>query len=173
MLVNLRAKHEIADLKDKLKEGDLSDDQKRRIERQINDAEIALREVGDVHNLATGIGRWEGYLNSIKSLVVQQEPCSWLNTQWRLFNADKNKFTPVKKVTLEKIPGVEIYVSKKDRNRVQNAYNEMGEALYYATPRSLFRTFFYNGELFARGLYKNNEQLKELLKSSGAGVFRG
>ena len=172
MLVNLRAKHEIADLKDKLKEGDLSDDQKRRIERQINDAEIALREVGDVHNLATGIGRWEGYLNSIKMLggsTGTNVVGSILNGDF--FNADKNKFTPVKKVPLEKMPGVEIYVAKKDRNKVQNAYNEMGEALYYATPRSLFRTFFYNGELFARGLYKNNEQLKELLKSSGAGVL--
>jgi hypothetical protein len=169
MLVNLRTKHEIADLKDKLKKGDLSDVEKRRIERQINDAEIALREVGDVHNLATGIGRWEGYLNSIKMLggpTGTNVVGSILNGDF--FNADKNKFAPVKVVPLEKMPGVEIYIAKKDRNKVQNAYNEMGEALYYATPRSLFRTFFYNGELFARGLYKNNEQLKELLNGLGA-----
>ncbi len=169
MLVNLRAKHEIGMLKDMLKEGNLSDDKRRKLERQINDAEIALREVGGVYKLATGIGRWEGYLNSIKMLggpTGTNVVGSILNGDF--FNADKNKFTPVKKVPLEKMPGVEIYVAKKDRNKVQNAYNEMGEALYYVTPRSLFRTFFYNGELFARGLYKNNEQLKELLDGLGA-----
>jgi hypothetical protein len=69
------------------------------------------------------------------------------------------------------MPGVEIYVAAKSHNKLSSAYNEMGEALYYATPRSLFRTFFYNGELFARGLYKNNEQLKNLLNTAGAGVL--
>jgi len=169
MLVNLKTKYEIAALKDRLKEGNLSDNEKRRIERQINDAEIALREVGDVHSLSAEVGRWEGYLNSIRMLggpTGTNVVGSILNGDF--FNADKNKFAPVKKVPLEKMPGVEIYVAKKDRNKVQNAYNEMGEALYYATPRSLFRTFFYNGELFARGLYKNNEQLKELLDGLGA-----
>ncbi len=169
MLVNLKTRQEIDMLKDRLKEGNLSANEKRKIERQINDAEIALREVGGVYNLATGIGRWEGYLNSIKmlgGLTGTNVVGSILNGDF--FNEGKNKFAPVKKVSLEKMPGVEIYVAKKDRNKVQNAYNEMGEALYYVTPRSLFRTFFYNGELFARGLYKNNEQLKELLGGLGA-----
>jgi len=169
MLVNLKTRQEIDMLKDRLKEGNLSANEKRKIERQINDAEIALREVGGVYNLATGIGRWEGYLNSIKmlgGLTGTNVVGSILNGDF--FNEGKNKFAPVKIVPLEKMPGVEIYVAKKDRNKVQNAYNEMGEALYYATPRSLFRTFFYNGELFARGLYKNNEQLKELLNGLGA-----
>jgi len=169
MLVNLKTKYEIAALKDRLKEGNLSDNEKRRIERQINDAEIALREVGDVHSLSAEVGRWEGYLNSIRMLggpTGTNVVGSILNGDF--FDAGKNKFAPVEKVPLEKMPGVEIYVAKKDRNKVQNAYNEMGEALYYATPRSLFRTFFYNGELFARGLYKNNEQLKELLNGLGA-----
>jgi len=169
MLINLKTKHEIGILKDRLKKGNLSDDEKREIERAINDAEIVLREIGGVHSLSAEVGRWEGYLNSIKMLggpTGTNVVGSILNGDF--FNADKNKLTPVKKVPLEKMPGVEIYVAKKDRNKVQNAYNEMGEALYYATPRSLFRTFFYNGELFARGLYKNNEQLKELLDGLGA-----
>ncbi len=173
LLINLdKIKQETYALKDRLKEGNLSADEKKEIERAIKDKEKVLREVGGAHSLFTGIGKWEGYLNSIKMLggpTGTNVVGSILNGDF--FNADKNKFAPVKKVPLEKMPGVEIYVAKKDRNKVQNAYNEMGEALYYATPRSLFRTFFYNGELFARGLYKNNEQLKELLKSSGAGVL--
>jgi hypothetical protein len=143
MLINLKTKHEIGILKDRLKKGNLSDDEKREIERAINDAEIVLREIGGVHSLSAEVGRWEGYLNSIKMLggpTGTNVVGSILNGDF--FNADKNKLTPVKKVPLEKMPGVEIYVAKKDRNKVQNAYNEMGEALYYATPRSLFRTFF-------------------------------
>lgn len=170
LLINLdKIKQETYALKDRLKEGNLSADEKKEIERAIKDKEKVLREVGGAHSLFTGIGKWEGYLNSIKMLggsTGTNVVGSILNGDF--FNADKNKFTPVKKVPLEKMPGVEIYVAKKDRNKVQNAYNEMGEALYYATPRSLFRTFFYNGELFARGLYKNNEQLKELLDGLGA-----
>lgn len=170
LLINLdKIKQETYALKDRLKEGNLSADEKKEIERAIKDKEKVLREVGGAHSLFTGIGKWEGYLNSIKMLGGP----TGTNVVGLILNGDffdprKNNLTPVKKVTLEKIPGVEIYVSKKDRNRVQNAYNEMGEALYYATPRSLFRTFFYNGELFARGLYKNNEQLKELLNGLGA-----
>ena len=175
LLINLdKIKQETYALKDRLKEGNLSADEKKEIERAIKDKEKVLREVGGAHSLFTGIGKWEGYLNSIKMLGGP----TGTNVVGLILNGDffdprKNNLTPVKKVTLEKIPGVEIYVSKKDRNRVQNAYNEMGEALYYATPRSLFRTFFYNGELFARGLYKNNEQLKELLGGLGAAGVLG
>jgi len=174
MLINIKTRQEIDALKGKLKEGNLSADQKREIERAINDAEIVLREVGGVHNLATGIGRWEGYLNSRKMLGG----LSRTNLVGSILNGDffdprKNKRSPVESKKIEEMPGVEIYVFKKDPkgNRVMNAYNEMGEALYYATPRSLFRTFFYNGELFARGLYKNNEQLKGLLNGAGAGAL--
>ncbi len=175
LLINLdKIKQETYALKDRLKEGNLSADEKKEIERAIKDKEKVLREVGGAHSLFTGIGKWEGYLNSIKMLGGP----TGTNVVGLILNGDffdprKNNLTPVKKVTLEKIPGVEIYVAKKDRNKVQNAYNEMGEALYYATPRSLFRTFFYNGELFARGLYKNNEQLKELLGGLGAAGVLG
>jgi len=174
MLINIKTRQEIDALKGKLKEGNLSADQKREIERAINDAEIVLREVGGVHNLATGIGRWEGYLNSRKMLGG----LSRTNLVGSILNGDffdprKNKRSPVESKKIEEMPGVEIYVFKKDPkgNRVMNAYNEMGEALYYTTPRSLFRTFFYNGELFARGLYKSNEQLKGLLNGAGAGAL--
>jgi len=174
MLINIKTRQEIDALKGKLKEGNLSADQKREIERAINDAEIVLREVGGVHNLATGIGRWEGYLNSIKTIAgprASNVVGSILNGDF--FDPRKNKSSPVESKKIEEMPGVEIYVFKKDPkgNRVMNAYNEMGEALYYTTPRSLFRTFFYNGELFARGLYKSNEQLKGLLNGAGAGAL--
>ena len=172
MFIKLKTQKQITDLKDKLREGNLSADEKREIENAINDAEIALRSIGGRHNVVANIGKWEGYLNSLKMLggPLGTNVVGAIITG-DYFDPGKNNLTPVEKRKIVEMPGVEIYVAAKSHNKLSSAYNEMGEALYYATPRSLFRTFFYNGELFARGLYKNNEQLKNLLNTAGAGVL--
>ncbi len=172
LFVNLRRKEEIAALQAQLKKGGLSPDERRETERKIRDAEIAQKVVGGRNTIVTNIGKWEGYLGTISMLggpLGTNVVGSVLSGDF--FDSRKNQFAPVQAVKVQGMPGVEIYVAKKDKNKVQNVYNEMGEALYYATPRALFRTFFFNGELFARGLYKTNGQLKELLDASGTGVL--
>jgi hypothetical protein len=78
------------------------------------------------------------------------------------FDEGKNTFSPV---TKKNIAGVSILEARKAEGRgssFKNAYNAMGESLYYMTPKSIFRTLFINGEGFARVLNHNNKMLREL-----------
>jgi len=142
---------------------------KSELQKQIKDTKGALRSL-DGSTFFGQIGKWEGYINSLKTVygpAGTNVAASIINGEF--FNEGKNKvLNPIEILKDDegkaiKYGGVEIFVAKKlqtpngNDRKVLNLYNKMGENLYYMTPRSLFRTFFFNGEGFARFL-KNQEE---------------
>jgi hypothetical protein len=128
MFINLKTKQQIADLKDKLKAGNLSVNEQRQIKRAINDAEVALKTVGGRQNFVSNVGQWEGYLNSIKMLggpLGTNVVGSILSGDY--FDPRKNSFAPVQSIGFKEIPGVEIYAAKIDRKIVKKENYEMLE----------------------------------------------
>lgn len=178
VLVNLRTEKQIKDLSDRLARAStsptdpsyLSATERARITRAINDG-IAAREIlGWKQNLISSIGKWEGYINSINNVwggVMGAQALIPSMIDGSFFDEGKNTLSPV---TKKKVAGVDILVPRKAEgpgSTIKNAYNAMGESLYYMTPRSIFRTFFVNGEGFARLLNQNNNMLKYLSNTFG------
>lgn len=128
--------------------------QKKELRKQLKDAQSALRVI-DGHTLFGQIGKWEGYLNS-------------LNTVWGPYGSnvipsilngsfyDKNRNTFLLPVSEKEVGGVKIFVTREEKGMkpIIKKYNSMGANLYYATPRSVMRTLFYNGEGFAYLLHR-------------------
>ncbi len=163
IMINLRNESQMNDLKIAFqKEKDPA--RKLEIEEAIKDGEIARKLLGDRNNLFARIGRIEGYLDSINGVWggIAGAPNlvpSILNGDF--FDERKNGvFSPV---TEGIVGGVKILKAKKSTGRgsaIKNAYNQMGESLYYVTPRSILRTVLFNGEGFAFLLGKQLESIK-------------
>ncbi len=172
VMINLRTKKQIEDLKKKLNTPNLTPKERARINQAIQDGGTALRLVGGGTLLISAIGRWEGYINSINT--VWGGFIGAKNLVPSIFNGDffdsgKNPQGPTTESALgiKGLEGMKIIVARTGDNKLMNAYNQMGEALYYMTPRSVFRTLFINGEGFARILYRNGMSLKNAEKDFG------
>lgn len=127
---------------------------KKELKAQLKDSTAALTLLTS-NTIMGRIGTWEGYLGSIKGVWLGENGGNLLPAilNGDFFDGRKNNVgNPVEE---KSIGGVKIYVAKRLKNSankertVLNAYNKMGESLYYLTPRSIFRTLFYNGEGFA------------------------
>jgi hypothetical protein len=179
VMINLRTQKQIEDLTAKLADPSLSPIARARISQAILDGEAALESVwGGQTSLVSTIGKWEGYINSINAtwggvMGAQNLVPSILNGDF--FDPDKNTTGPTKSIEsgIKDLEGMKIVVARTDKNRVINAYNQMGESLYYMTPRSIFRTFFVNGEGFARLLNRDVMGLKDLESKLGGFGVRG
>ncbi len=171
-LVNLRTKKQIRDLQELLRDPNLPQSQRTRIEDAVNQGEMALRLVGGRTVLISTIGKWEGYVNSINNvwggvLGAQNLVPSVLNGDF--FDPGKNTLGPTE--VTSKL-GTKITVARTGSNKLLNAYNQMGESLYYMTPRSLFKTFLVNGEGFGRIYLRQSNALMQMgsdLGGFGAG----
>lgn len=141
------------------------------VEEELEKSEKALKEITDnmdrsmsfqfgTERLFANIGRLEGYYHSLEDihggLLGTNVLASVLNgtfydpTRNSLFTRPNNE-SSLKLGDLE----IKFYVPKDDENNlVKRAYYEMGTNLYYMTPKSLFKTLFYNGEGFAYLLNK-------------------
>lgn len=173
LLINLRTKKQIGDLTKKLTDPSLTPTQRARINQAILDGETSLRLVGGRALLVSSIGRWEGYINSINTVwggVMGAQSLVPSILDGKFFDSGKNPLGPTtesNKLGVKGLEGMKVVVAKKGNNKVINTYNQMGEALYYLTPRSVFRTLFVNGEGFARQLIRNNMGLLEAQTSMG------
>lgn len=162
--VNLQTRDQIRDLKEKINdikelakkkrmEQTIADEEIAKIQKAIDDGETALRFMGGkMHNIVNVTGRLEGYLNSLNTVWggVMGAPNlipSILNGDF--FDSRKNTLNnPVEEKAVT--DSVKIYMAKYTKGRTfSNAYNKIGETVYYLTPRSIMRTFFFNGEGFA------------------------
>lgn len=148
-------------------------DQRDRLRRELKDAQGALRAI-EGHTLFGRIGQIEGYMNSLNTVyggvLGTNVVASMLNGA--LYDERKNSlFLPVGKKT---IGGVDdIYVKRDSKNKWIDKYDGVLTEVYYFTPRSVFRTFFYNGEGFAYMLNKRLEEIKkspEFLALAGLGI---
>ena len=175
LLVNLRVESQIKDLEKKLKDPNLSQAHRDKIQRAIDDAKEAKEKVGGRGAFIGKIGRWEGYLGSLNTVYGGVLSTNVMGSilSGDFFDKGKNTvFNPVEERSIKDDRGekykdfdVKIYRAKRVEGKGSkfiNAYNEMGENLYYMTPRSIVRTIFYNGEGFVRLLDKNIEALKKM-----------
>ncbi|PKN02544.1 hypothetical protein CVU76_00680 [Candidatus Dojkabacteria bacterium HGW-Dojkabacteria-1] len=146
--------------------------QKRLLERELKDTRTALRYIsGD--NLMGRIGKWEGYVNSWNMIYGPKGSQLFQSVlTGDFFDAKKNTiFCPTKVSEIDNRGGkIEIMVGATSPRGLINAYNQMGTQLYYMTPRSVFRTLFYNGEGFTYLLFKKLEKEQDLLKTLATGL---
>lgn len=139
---------------------------KNDIRKEIKDLNRTMRVI-DGDSLLGHVGKWEGYINSLNTvwggfMGAPNLVPSILNGDF--FDSRKNTLTPLKE---SKFAGNKILVAKDSNRRLMKAYNEFGENLYYITPRSMLKTAFYNGEGFARLLYKNLSGLEKSMAGKG------
>lgn len=153
-------------------------DERKRIKKEISDTKGALNVISG-NNFIGQIGRLEGYLGSINAVHGANMIPSILNGSFY----DKNVnsfFNPAQetKINIAGNRGKELeytfYTAARSGgdgrvNKLIDAYNEIGVNLYYFTPRSVFRTFFYNGEGFA---YMMTKHLKRLESGDFAGIMK-
>lgn len=180
VLVSLRTEKQIQELSDRLARASttptdpsyLTSEERVRITQAINDGRTARRLLGGKQNLFSSIGKWEGYINSINNVwggVMGAQKLIPSMIDGSFFDENKNTFSPVAKKE-KKVAGIEILearIAKGPGSTIKNAYNVMGESLYYMTPKSIFRTLFINGEGFARLLNQNNKMLSHLSNTFG------
>ena len=143
-------------------------DRRKELKAQIKDSQQALR-VMDTRGIFAGIGKLEGTINSFKATkeTFGENASNFVGSMFSgaYFRDDKNRYNPVEKKT---IGGVDILLAKKSDHKgiiekINNKYNQIGENIYYMTPRSILRTFAYNGEGFARLLHRNLGSLNKYL----------
>lgn len=135
--------------------------QRDRLKKELKDAKGALRAI-EGHTLFGRIGQIEGYLGSLETVyggvLGTNVVASMLNGA--LYDERKNSlFLPVGKKTIGGVDG--IYVKRGSKNKWIDKYNGALTESYYFTPRSVFRTFFYNGEGFAYILNKRLEKIQK------------
>lgn len=159
-----------------LRTGTLTPVTRRQLKEDLKDTKGALRAI-DGHTLFGRIGQMEGYLSSLNNVyggvLGTNVIASVLNGDFY----DKNKNTVFNPSTEKTVGGVKIIVPKElidtkngRKHTMINRYNKVGTTMYYATPRSLLRTFFYNGEGFAFLLNNKLEEIKNLPGFASLGV---
>jgi hypothetical protein len=141
-----------------------------QLKRELKDTRSALRYLGG-SKLINTIGKAEGYLDSLQSIyggaTFSGLFASMLDGSY--YDKNRNSFM---RPTIEhkfKMPGdLENTLMLPDNDEVKRnfikAHNRIGTDIYYFTPRSIFRTLFYNGEGFTYLLYKKLEKQNELIQ---------
>jgi len=167
-----------------------TDPQRRKqLENEIKESRQAIR-VLNTKGFAGGIGRAEGYLNSVKGVWLAKDEGvfnSIFITQY-FFDARRNTLlNPVEQTKSfigltrgGKGVSVDFLTAKKTGNVLLDQWNEIGEKLYYYNPKTWINSL-YKGEGFAwvanrkekavgkilEGL-ENQEFAEQLLASFGA-----
>lgn len=147
--------------------GSLTPDRRRELKGELKDAKQALRII-DGHTLFGRVGQIEGYYNSLQGIyggvLGTNLAASILNGKF--FDPNQNSiFNPVRQSV---VGGVDIFVAKESPHKILGKYNVLGTKMYYLTPRSFFRTIFYNGEGFA---FLMHQKIKGLAKIPGIGAL--
>ena len=150
-----------------------TDEEKKKFKGELKDAKEALRII-EGHTFLGRIGQIEGYWNSLNSVyggvLGTNVVASYLNGS--LYDKNKNSlFLPVDETS---VGGVKIFISKQYRDEktgdilkdaphtILSKYNQVLTDANYLTPRSILRTFLYNGEGFAYLLHKNIKNISVL-----------
>lgn len=147
---------------------------KAQLKRELKDTRSALRYLGN-SKLINTIGRTEGYLDSLQSIYGGATLSGLFASMLDGSYYDKNRnslLRPTDELKF-KMPGdIEntlMIPSSSGQNKFLRVHNQIGTNVYYFTPRSIFRTLFYNGEGFTYLLYRKLEkqtELIDLMKSS-------
>ncbi len=141
---------------------------KKELRKELSDSNRALGIING-NTLFGQIGKVEGYYNSLTQVWGTNGSNvlpSILNGKF--FSKQNTVLNPVNENGTQ-FAGVEILLAKKSDKSILNAYNKAGESLYYLTPRSLLKTFFYNGEGFARLLHNNLAGMEKTMTAGGFG----
>ena len=144
-------------------------DEKKKLKTELKDARSALRIVnGD--SVIGRVGQIEGYMNSFNNVyggvLGKNVVASVLDGS--MYDPRKNSlFLPSSTTDVAGISDIVVPKKfdplKKDvTHKTLGKYNEVLTDLNYFTPRSLFRTFLYNGEGFAYQLYKTGGRITEI-----------
>ncbi|NLZ24811.1 hypothetical protein GX888_03665, partial [Candidatus Dojkabacteria bacterium] len=142
-------------------------DPKRKGELKLEMKQVRrLSNVLGTNTFIGKVGQWEGYLASVKS-VWAGEGVNPLKSIWdqSFFDNRKNKIlNPVLNTKLGEVgKKVDFVVAKRFAGKdMLNAYNEIGETLYYANPKTWVRTLV-TGEGFAWLTHKRVESVKGML----------
>ncbi|MGI6423243.1 MAG: M23 family metallopeptidase [Candidatus Dojkabacteria bacterium] len=143
--------------------------EKKRLRKELRDAKGALRVVNG-HTLLGRIGQLEGYYNSFSNLYGANFVGSILNGS--IYDKNLNSlFLPSSEKTVGGVDG--ILVKREVPSKMLGKYNQVMTNLNYLTPRSIFKTFFYNGEGFAYLLNNRLDKIKKLPgfdKLAGLGI---
>ncbi len=141
---------------------------RKELKRQIKDSKEGLRVMG-YQGFFANVGKLEGTINSFKATkeTFGEDGSNIVGSilSGSYFRDDTNRYNPIEKKT---VGGVDIFLAKKSNHKgsietINNKYNQIGENIYYMTPRSIVRTFFYNGEGFARLLHRNLESVNKYI----------
>jgi uncharacterized membrane protein YeaQ/YmgE (transglycosylase-associated protein family) len=171
---------QITDLKNDLKRAQRSGNTRaeRLLREQLKMTQSAKSTMLQVM-VVGNIGRIEGYFNSIKD---HWNLAAVINGDF--FNPKKNQFnTPTQKygfawdkqgtddgriVSEIMVP---TYLATGRGRAFDKVYDEFFTQVYYMTPASIFKTFFYNGEGFAWRAYRQKQKIEEYVKGLNLSGF--
>jgi len=160
---------EMEEIRKELAKSGITGDQKRILERKLNDGRLALRRL-DGETFFGEIGKYEGWYNSLKTVWTGGNLATSI-LSGDFYNKNKNSFfLPIaeeKMVSREKDVKLEFFTAAKSDNILINKYNKVMTNVYYLTPRSIFRTIFYNGEGFAYMMSNRMNGIESLLRAKG------
>lgn len=157
----------ISEIKEDLKKAKRVGDKKaqRILRERLKLTQATKRKIIQV-NIFGNVGQIEGYFNSIKDYwdipsIIKGD----------FFKSTKNQLMcPTSKVDFEwgdrKVADIMIPANQKkygEKRNMEDAYNEFWTRVYYVTPGSIFRTFFYNGEGFAWRAHQQKRKIMEKL----------
>lgn len=146
---------------------------KKELKEQIKETRNAYKVLTG-HTLIGQVGKWEGYFNSINGvyggLTGTNVVASMLDGSF--FDPNRNQILNPVEEKKGVAGGDKIYVAKDSKRRLMKDYNKIGTTLYYLTPRSLFKTLFYNGEGFAYLFHNRLGAIKDLALEAPNGRLR-
>lgn len=129
------------------------------------------RQVLNSMSFWNDVGTWEGKWSSFKDNYIDGNLVKNFFSG-SFFDPDQNSIAPSSKLknsdgTDYFVPITEFY--DKNGNQVSNAilstYNKSLVSLYYLTPKSLMRTFLFNGEAFSYLKHLRGESIKNFANS--------
>jgi predicted transcriptional regulator len=164
------------DLRTARRTGDRS--AQRVLKERLKMAQSTKRTMIQV-NVVGNIGMIEGYFNSIKDYwnlpsVIKGD---FFNPKKNQLNAptekiklpwDKEGSTDGRIISEIMIPA---YHKRGDTRELTKAYDEFFARVYYFTPGSILKTFFYNGEGFAWKAYQQKMKIESFLRSANLAGF--
>lgn len=166
----IKLRSELERIKNDLKSAS-TPQEKSRLKKELKDTRSALRYM-EGSNLMGKIGQLEGYVNSWQTIYggISAEKFATSVLGGDFFDEGKNTLNCPS--TGNKVGDLEFLVAKTHpgNNKFINKYNEMGNAMYYLTPRSVFRTLFFNGEGFAYLMHKGLSKRSDIMSLLGKGI---
>lgn len=167
---------EIGQIKGFLRNPNLSSDQKKLYKAELKDRKSLLRTING-NTFWGNLGTYEGWYYSIRDvyggITGTNVAVSILNGSFYdkkrnnvLLPVSENELLLQKK-SREKDIALEYLVAADSKNALLNVYNNAMTSVYYLTPRSMFRTLFYNGEGFAYLMHNRVKGMQSILQKNG------